>query len=147
MVAVTLPQKVVEVLERTHPDLGWAIVTLVQKTRRARPPNSEPRDVQLVQVSSGQFLIVINPEFLHMLPGVQIVPLSATQAFLALDPGRGMSDLEVAVFDRLEQLKTPSRERRAVERLGTQLRKWRRDSHLQSHTRSIIIVTKRRLAR
>ena len=143
VVAVTLPQETVAALERLHSDLGWAIVTLVEKTRGAGPPKSSASDVQLVEIGDGQFLIVVKSAMFHLLPGVQMVPLSATQAFLALDSGRGMADLELAVRDRLEQLKTPSRERRAIARLGDQLRKWRRDPHLQMHSRSIVIVAKR----
>lgn len=144
--AVTLPQEAVEALRRLHSDLGWAIVTLVEKTSRARSPRPPSRDADLVEIGDGQFLIVVNTALFHSLPGVRMVPLSATQAFLALDPNRGMADLELAVLDRLEHLKAPSRERRAVARLGDQLRKWRRDAHLQFLTQSIIIVAKRRLA-
>ena len=113
-------------------------------TRRSIPSPELARDVQLVEVGEDQFLIVINSAMFHMLPGVQMVPFSATQAFLALEPGRGMGDLELAVLDRLSQLKGPSRERRAVAHLGQQLRKWRLDPRLDSQSRSIVIVSKRR---
>jgi len=39
------------------------------------------------------------------MPGVHIIPPGATRAFLALEPGRGMSDLEVAVIDRLDAVR------------------------------------------
>jgi hypothetical protein len=147
IVAVTLPRKTVAALARLHSDLGWAIVGLVEKTQQLKSAGPAARDVQLVEVGDGSFLIVVNRERFHTLPGIQLVPLSATQAFLALDPGGGLADLELAVLERLEQLKTPSRERRAMSDLSSQLRRWRRDPHLQSHTRSIIIVTKRRRER
>jgi hypothetical protein len=143
IVAVTLPRTTVSALAQLHSDLGWAIVGLVEKTQRATSPRSVARDVQLVEVGDGGFLIVVDRERFHMLPGVQLVPLSATQAFLALEPGGGIADLELAVLERLERLKTPSRERRATIELSRQLRKWRRDPQLQSHSRSIVIVTKR----
>jgi hypothetical protein len=143
VVAVTLPQETVATLERLHSDLGWAIVTLVEKARGAGPPKTHVADADLVAIGDHQFLIVVNSTMFHSLPGVQMVPLSATQAFLALDPGRGMADLEVAVLDRLERLKSPSRERRAVAGLAGQLRKWRRDPQLHMNSRSIIIVAKR----
>jgi hypothetical protein len=144
VVAITLPQHVVQTLGRVHSDLGWAIVSLVEKTRTGRRPGSP--DVQLVEVGDGQFLIVVNSALFHALPGVQLVPFSATQAFLALDPGRGMNDLELAVRDRLEQLRVRNRERSAVAQLGRQLKKWRCDPALHSHARSIIIVSKRQAA-
>jgi len=142
-VAVTLPRKVVQSLRRQHSDLGWAIVTLVERTRQVDPKRVADHDVQLVEVGDGQFLIAIDSALVHGWKGVQVVPLSATQSFLALDHGRSMSDLEVSVSDRLEALKGPSRERRALEQLAEHLRKWRRDPTVQSESRSIILVTKR----
>lgn len=144
VVALTLPQEVVDALGRIHTDLGWAIVTLVEKTSHSAPPTSPLAHAELVEIGDGQRLIVVNPAMLGSMPGVQLVPLSETQAFLALDPGRGMADLELAVVDRLEQPATSGRERQALLRLRGQLRKWRRDPHLQFLARSIILVTKRR---
>ena len=51
---------------------------------------------------------------------------------------------ELVVLERLEQLKTASAERRALTDLSRQLRAWRRDPQLESHSRSIIFLTKRR---
>jgi hypothetical protein len=144
VVALTLPQEVVDALGRLHTDLGWAIVTLVEKTSHPAPPASPLGHAALVEIGDGQRLIVVNSAMLRSIPGVQLVPLSQTQAFLALDPGRGMADLELAVVDRLEQPTTSGRERQALARLRAQLRKWRRDPHLQFLTRSIILVAKRR---
>jgi len=140
-VALTLPQEVIEILRASHSDLGWAIVKLVEKTasRRVRQPGA---DVQLVEVGDGASLIVVNPAFIPNVPAVQMVPLSDHEAFLALEPGRGMADLEVAVLDQLERLKAGTPERRAGERLRQQLRAWRRDSKLTFQARSIILVTR-----
>jgi hypothetical protein len=139
---MTLPKNIVHALRGLHSDIGWAIVQLVERRRRAAPSRGPARDAELVEIAHGQFLIVINSAVFRFLPGVQMVPLSENQAFLALDPGQGMSDLELAVLDRLDHLKTPGRERRAVEKLRDQLRRWRQDRHLSIHSRSIIIVAK-----
>lgn len=140
VVALTLPQEVIETLQESHSDLGWAVVKLVEKTgSRKREP---PADVQLVEVGGGASLIVVNPSFIQDLPTVQMVPLSDHEAFLALAPGRGMADLEIAVLDQLERLKPGSPERRAAERLRQQLRAWRRDPRLTFDVRSIILVTR-----
>jgi hypothetical protein len=77
------------------------------------------------------------------LPGVRVVPLSGSQAFLALEPGRGMADLELAVIDRIERL-AAGEERQAFERLRDRLRRWRRNRHLRFESRSIIIVLRER---
>jgi hypothetical protein len=144
-VAVTLPQEVIDTLHGLHSDLGWAIVALVEKSRRISPPASPIVDAELVEIGDGQRLIVVNSAIFRALTGVQMVPLSGTQAFLALEPGRGMADLELAVLDRLERPVTSDRERSALVRLRDQLRKWRRDPHLQFQVRSIILVSKRQV--
>jgi hypothetical protein len=97
-------------------------------------------DVELVTVADRRSLIVVNREVIRNLPGVNIIPLSGSRAFLALDIGRGMSDLELAVIDKLADVAIDRRERRALVTLRTQLRSWRRDQTLQFHTRAIIVV-------
>jgi hypothetical protein len=51
-----------------------------------------------------------------------------------------MSELELAVSDRLEEDALDEREQRALLRLRAQLRRWRRDRGLRFHTRAIIEV-------
>jgi hypothetical protein len=69
-----------------------------------------------------------------------MIPLDGNRAFLALEPGRGMSDLELAVIDRLAAAPTEARERKALVRLRAQLRKWRSDRTLRCETRSIVVL-------
>jgi hypothetical protein len=154
IVAVTLPEEVVETLGKLHGDLGWAIVTLAAEHKRRagsrRGPAAKPSkrasaaEAALVSVGSGQSLIVVNTSTVRSLPGVQMIPISETQALLALEPGKGMADLELAVLDRLERLSPRSPERRAISELLTKLRKWRHDDTLSFHSRSIILVARQR---
>lgn len=140
VVAVTLPVEVVKHLERLHSDIGWAIVSLVEKTRDVVKHPVAVQDAELVEVGGDQSLIVVTSDVLRSLPGVQMIRLSDTQSFLALEPGRGMADLEIAVVDRIESLRSGNAERVALERLRVQLRTWRRSPRLVFHTRSIILA-------
>ncbi len=137
--ALTLPEEVVRGLRTQDPDLAWAIVTMFEK-RRLASPSEAPPDVELVTIAGRRSLIVVNRSAFKSLPGVQIVPLSAQRAFLALDPGQGIGDLEVAVLDRLEGPAMGRRERNALAALRTALRAWRRDRTLRFRTRAIIVV-------
>jgi hypothetical protein len=143
VVALTLPQEVVRGLRRVHPDLGWAIVTLFEKGT-AGPGGvaveRQPPDAELVSIAGRNSLIVINRAVFSSLPGVEIIPLDGDRAFLALDPGRGMSELELAVVDRLDDEAVPPRERKALRGLRTRLREWRLDPSLRFHSRAIIVV-------
>lgn len=144
-VALTLPDDVIEALRRVHRDLGWAIVKLLEHDAgAARPRKIDPQpDVELVAVADRQYLIVVNHEVIRNLPGVNIVPLGGDRAFLALDVDRGMSDLELAVIDRLRHVTLDRRERRALTTLRTHLGGWRGDPGLQVRTRAIIVVERR----
>jgi hypothetical protein len=146
IVAVTLPSEVLQHLRTLHSDLGWAIVSLVEAgavPTMAPTTRTAKAEAELVGIGSGQALIAVSSDVIRSLPGVQLIPLSATQAFLALESGKGMADLEVAVIDRLERIKRPGRERDTLEQLLKQLRRWRRDPSLTFEPRSIILVARR----
>ena len=148
VVAVTLPEEVVRGLRRLHPDLGWAIVTLFEKapTRTSSAAESQP-DAELVRIAERRSLIVVNRAVFKSLPGINIIPLHGNRAFLALDLGRGMTDLELAVIDRLDDPAVEGRERKALLKLRSQLRIWRHDRALRFHSRAIIVVEQRRAPR
>jgi hypothetical protein len=139
VVALTLPDEVVRGLRRVHPDLAWAIVQLFEKRPPARV--DEPQaDAELVAIADRRSLIVVNRAVFKSLPGIHIIPLTGNRAVLALEPGRGMTDLELAVLDRLDDSAIDERERKALRRLRTQLRAWRHDRVLRFHSRAIIVV-------
>jgi hypothetical protein len=141
VVAMTLPEDVIDRLHRVHRDLGWAIVKLLddQSSPKVRRDVTEP-DVELVTVAERRSLIVVNREVIRNLPGVNIIPFTGNRAFLALDIDRGLSDLELAVSDRLADGAVETRERRALTDLQGHLRSWRHDQTLLFHTRAIIVV-------
>jgi hypothetical protein len=141
VVALTLPEEVVAGLRRIDADLAWAVVRLYEReARRVAPARAERALAELVTIAERRSLIVVNRAEFSRLPGVTMVPVSPTRAFLALEPGLGMSDLELAITDRLEEPAVDDRERRALTRLRSLLRRWRRDRSLRFHTRAIIEV-------
>jgi hypothetical protein len=138
-VAVTLPAEVVRGLRKIHPDLGWAIVALFQK-RRSPVDGSRAPVSELVKVAGRRWLIVVNREVFKNLPGVNIIPLHGDRAFLAMQPGRGIADLELAVLDRLSDPSLDTAEQKALQNLRSQLRQWRHDRTLRCEERAIIVV-------
>ena len=141
LVALTLPIDVVRGLQRVDRDIARAIVGLFEDAPQATDDPSEDRqpDAELVRIADQRSLIVVNSAVIRSLPGVSLVPLDGSRAFLALEPGRGVSDLELAVLDRLDDA-VQTLEREALERLRRQLKAWRRDPALRFHGRSIIVV-------
>jgi hypothetical protein len=141
VVAFTLPNDTIDRLRRVHRDLGWAIVKLLDTRSAPRSTRQDVQpDVELVTVGNRRALIVVNQLAIRNLPGVNIIPLDGTRAFLALDVDRGMSDLALAVNDRLADMMVEQQERQALAKLQAQLRAWRRDQTLRFHTRAIIVV-------
>jgi hypothetical protein len=140
LVALTLPTQVIRGLRKVHPDLAWAIVAQFEK--RGPMGNGNPRAESELVSTGGRdsFLIVINRALFKRLPGVNIVPLTEDRAFLALEPGCGIIDLETAVRDRLENPAATIAERRALVHLRSQLRAWRRNRAFRFHYRTIIVV-------
>ena len=141
MVALTLPEEVVRGLRRIDADIAWAIVHMFEQA--AAPPEAgdgRQPDAELVAIGDSRSLIIVNRTIFRRLPGVRIIPISDTRAFLALETGRGMSDLELAVVDRLDDSALPPRERNALARLQGQLREWRQNRRLSFNTRAIIEV-------
>jgi hypothetical protein len=137
-VSLTLPEDTLQELNRVHPDTGWAIVKLLERERNGRP--GIERDVELARIGPRRSLIVVNRSAFQTIPGVNLIPFTDTHAFLALDPGHGLSDLELVVIDRLADGGHSPRERAAFESLRTHLAAWRHDERLRFHNRSIIVV-------
>jgi hypothetical protein len=106
--------------------------------RKSRAASTEP-DVALVPFADRRCLIVVNSTVVRNVPGVDILPLGRTRAFLALPVGRVVTDLELAVIDRMSE-PIDGRERRALVFLREQLRLWRREATVTFHARTIIVV-------
>jgi hypothetical protein len=145
LLAVTLPDDVVEWLQEINPDPAWAIVSLFEhEHRRAHARETTHPDVQLVEIGPRRALIVVPQAAFVALPGVSVVPLGAGRAFLALEPGKGITELELAVVDRLDEADLDESEERILTSLRRHLREWRQDKSLNFSARSIIVVERAR---
>ena len=148
LIALTLPEDVLDWLKGIHPDPGWAIVRLFDRyggQPRAAPAASAAADIALFARNRG--LIVVDRRVFRELHGIALIPLSPTLAFLALEPGRGLADLELAVVDRLDDPSLPKDEREPLAELRKRLRDWRRSRQWTFTSRSIIVAEPRRVRR
>jgi hypothetical protein len=139
LVTLTLPDDVLAWLKTLHADPAWAIVKLHEKAdRRQRKPIAL---AELVQLPQRRALILVNAEALKQLPGVAIIPLSDGRGFLALDAGKGVADLELAVIDRLDTRGVQKAEREALQALRERLREWRQQG-VRFEARTIIVANR-----
>lgn len=93
----------------------------------------------LVQLPGQRALILVQPEPFKNLKGVSVIPLADGRGLLALDAGRGVSDLELAVIDRLDAKTLSTEEREALSHLRLLLRQWRQEG-VRFESRSIIVA-------
>jgi hypothetical protein len=145
LVAMTLPEDVISVLRARHVDLAKAVVELVDESidKAAQPGAAET--VGLVPVAPRRFLITVDTSTVQHLPGCELVPFGFDTAFLALEHGRGLADLTLAVEDRLEERKIDERERSALASIRAALREWRRDPNFSDQARSIVVLERKAL--
>ena len=139
LVALTLPQSAIRGLQRIDPDLGWAIVQLLERGGR-RQRRAPAKDADLVLVGRRQALIIVNPAAFRHVPGIQLSPFGTNQAFLALEPGGRIRDLAGAVRARLQDARITVREHHALLTLSRKLADWQEDQRLRFRTRAILIA-------
>jgi len=145
LLTVTLPHDVVEWLHSIHSDPAWAIVSLYGRLVRPGSPlrgRARPR-VELAGLAGRRSLIVVDPSTYRSLPGVSVIPVAAGRAFLALETGRSVADLELAIVDRLEDRRTTPAESKSLGTLLQEVRGWRRSRGYRFSSRSIILVERR----
>jgi hypothetical protein len=144
VVALTLPEEVLEALSTLNPDPGWAIVELVRPMLHAgkkRPRiQAETAVAELAHLPGRRSLIVVQPHVFSSLRGVSVIPLADGRAFLAMDGAGGIADLELAILDQLETTPATSPEHRGLVQARDVIRKWRTDPSIVVRTKSIIVV-------
>jgi hypothetical protein len=145
LLAFTVPDDVREWLESVHPDPGWALVALFEAATAPRRASGEVRPAPVAEIAllaGRRGLIVVDRKAVPAIPGVALIPLSDTQAFLALEPGRGLADVELAVIDALEEGQLVEG-RAALSKLRDLLRKWRNDPLWHFEPRTVVVAESR----
>jgi hypothetical protein len=138
LLTISLPADVVGWLRHLDPDPAWAIVALFEKAQR-RTSGGALRTADLVQLPGKRALILVRPDAFVGLDGVSVIPLSDGRGFLALEAGRGVADLEVAVVDKLDAPTLGAEQRAALTEVRQLLREWRLQG-LRFVSRSILVV-------
>lgn len=142
VVAVTLPDDTIDELRRIHSDLGHAIVSLVGAFVGSNGTTLNRPIVDYERVGRRRSLIVVDRESLKGVPGCELIPISDERALLALEDGQDLSDLELALLDRLADHTITGRRREGLEALRHALMECRRASDVEVEPRSIFVVEK-----
>ncbi len=146
LVALTLPNDVLQWLHGIHPDAGWALVLLHERLVLGKAPKTHAKrpEAELVQLTPRQALIVVSAAALRGVKGLTILPMARGRAFLALENGHGIADLELAIRDRLEDEAVRGPQRAALIQVCEQVKEWRISRSWRVKSKSIILVEHRR---
>lgn len=137
LISLTLPRDVINWLGTIDDDLGWAVVKLHERSTKARAKDTAV--AQLVRFPGNRALIIVRSDLFKEMPGVSPIMISDGRAFLALDAGKGVADLELFVLDRIDDQKIEPAERAALVELRALLKQWRQDG-IRFESRAIIVA-------
>lgn len=137
LISLTLPGDVIAWLATIDDDLAWAIVKLYERATKARPVQAEV--AQLARFPGDRALIIVRSDVFKDMPGVSLIPLSEGRAFLALETGKGVADLELFVLDRIDDPRIGAAERGGLNTLRQLLKQWRQEG-IRFESRSIVIA-------
>lgn len=100
-ITVTLPERILKLLERVSPDRAKALVKCVEATVGTRETDKEP--VELIEVLPGKALIIVNSNrSLSRIDWLRLVEIAPARYLLVLPPGMPIERLEVEIQDLLE---------------------------------------------
>lgn len=137
LISITLPRDVINWLATMDDDIAWAIVKMYERSTKARARDN--RVAQLVRFPGNRALILVRAGLFNEMPGVSPISLTDGRAFLALEAGKGVADLELFVLDRIDDQKIDAAEREALVELRALLKQWRQDG-IRFESRSIIVA-------
>ena len=137
LISITLPRDVINWLATMDDDIGWAIVKMYERATKARTKDCTV--AQLVRFPGNRALIQVRADLFKDMPGVALIPLNDGRAFLALEAGKGVADLELLVLDRIDDQKIHREEREALVELRGLLKQWRQEG-IRFESRAIIVA-------
>ena len=137
-VTVTLPEDVLARLAAIDADLGRAIVTAVE--REAAPRLRTPPPAELASYGNHAVILVSPIRALRQLPGVELIPIGANRALIALDGVHQIPRLELDVRDAIERNAGDPAQRAALVSLAKILRDARGSQQLTVAERTIIVL-------
>ena len=125
-ITITLPDRILHLLDALGPDRARAIVRAVDQQHPAWPASATP--VETVEVAKGLGIIVVTPSArLRRIKGLRLIEVAPQRYLLALLEGLTANGLEVLLADILdEEPKLEARERDLIAQLHAHLRQLRR---------------------
>lgn len=135
-VTLTLPEDVLAALGDVDPDIGRAIVRVMQPARaRQKHPPAE------LETFGRRAVIVVNPTpSLERQPGVHLVPLPDGRALISFDRSATIADLELFMTDELDSGRLSAGDKDIYTRVRNILRDARQSADVTLIQRQIVVL-------
>jgi hypothetical protein len=135
-VTLTLPENVIEALERVDRDLSRAVVRVAQPEIRKRPHTA----AELSTFGTRAVIVVTPTRTLERQVGVMLVPLSDGRALISFDESMTPARLELTIEDALEDETLQPGDVEILASIRELLREARRSSSVTLSQRNIIVL-------
>jgi len=134
-VTLTLPETVIDALDRVDHDLSRAVVRIAQPQVRKRPHPA----VELATFGSRSVIVVKPSQTLERI-GVVLVPLPDGRALISFDESLTASRLELKIEDALEDRALPEKDAEILTAIRELLKDARRSPSVTVAQRNIIVL-------
>ncbi len=142
-VTLTLPEAVLERLAAIDRDLSRAVVRLA--TKRAARDDDQPADLSIF---GQRAVITVKPTpSLERRAGIDLVPLPNGRALISFDQPKTVSDLELILYDALDDRQLSPADRQVFEAIGNILKDARRSDDIKLLRKNIIVLESARRSR
>jgi hypothetical protein len=135
-VTLTLPESVLEELAKIAPDPSLAVVQLAKR----QLPGSGKSAAELVAFGHRAVISIKPTATLQQRAGIELVPLPDGRALIMFDQPTTIAELELAIYDALDDPHLPHDDRHVFEAIGGILREARRADDVSLLRRSIIVL-------
>jgi hypothetical protein len=138
-ITLTLPETVIDALERIDRDVSRAVVRVTQPEIRKGPHAA----AELAAFGS-RAVIVVNPtRTLERLIGVMLVPLSDGRALISFDETMTPARIELKIEDALEDDRLPVSDAEVLASIRDLLKEARRSASVTLSQRNIIVLERK----
>jgi len=135
-VTLTLPESVLTELEKIAPDPSHAIVQLMKR----RAPTDGKAAAELVSFGRRAVISVKPTPTLNDQTGIELVPMPDGRALITFDQPTTLAELELTIYDALENANLSSDDRKVFEAIGNILKEARRSEDVSLLRRNIIVL-------
>lgn len=101
-ITLTLPERILSILERVDPDRAKAIAKVAEMAEEKRPGK---KGVEIVDIEPGAGIIIVgSSKVLRKIPGLKLIEIGPARYMISVPTGLPFETIEVALMDEIEDL-------------------------------------------